>query len=123
MSSLFSSPSKQASQAASASEAISQQDIQQAENYVNTSEGQERGAIQGLGANPYIAAGNAMPAPQTLTAPAAVTPPPTQPATVAANGAPVAPAAPQQLVPANAFSGGRTSTQPVARSANSGAPM
>jgi hypothetical protein len=53
---MFSSPSKQAGQAASASQGISQQTIDQAENYNAQQQGQERSAIAGLGDNPYIAA-------------------------------------------------------------------
>lgn len=60
MGSLFSSPSKQANAAASASQGISQQDIAQLENYVSGQQQQLRGAISGLGPNPYFAAGNQM---------------------------------------------------------------
>jgi hypothetical protein len=56
VSSLFSSPSKQAAQAASAEQGVSQQSIDQAEAYVSGQQQQERGAIQGLGDNPYFSA-------------------------------------------------------------------
>jgi hypothetical protein len=60
MSSLFSSPSKQASSAASAEQGISQQDIAQAENYVNTQEGQLRSAIPSGASNPYLNAASSV---------------------------------------------------------------
>ena len=75
VSSLFSSPSKQGSQAASASQAIGQQTIDQAENYYNNAEQNQRGAIANLGTNPYFggsstaasgSGGSPVPAPQKL---------------------------------------------------------
>jgi hypothetical protein len=57
---LFSSPGKSASQAASAVSGVTQQDIQQVENYENTTEGQERAAIANLGPNPYLTAAGQM---------------------------------------------------------------
>jgi type II secretory pathway pseudopilin PulG len=56
MSSLLSSPSKQASAAASAQGAISQQMIDQVEQYTTQQQQALRGAIGGLGANPYFGA-------------------------------------------------------------------
>lgn len=62
MSSLFSSPSKEAGAAAQAEQGLTAADMQQLEGYVNQTEGQERGAIAGLGTNPYFqAAGNMSP--------------------------------------------------------------
>ena len=60
MSSLFSSPSKSANAAASAQQGISQQAINEAEQYVGQTEAQERGAISGIGDNPYFAAASSM---------------------------------------------------------------
>ena len=56
MSSLFSSPSKQATAAAQASQQISQQDIQQLEDYISGQQGQLRTAIGQQGPNPYFGA-------------------------------------------------------------------
>jgi hypothetical protein len=61
--SLFSSPGKQAQQAGSAQQALSQNEINQAENYVNNSEQNERNAIAGLGTNPYFGSGGSSPLP------------------------------------------------------------
>lgn len=52
--SLFSSPSKQAEQTGQAEQGLAQNEINQAENYVNTSESNQRAAIAGLGDNPYF---------------------------------------------------------------------
>lgn len=60
MSSLLSSPSKQAQSAASAQQGISQQAIADAEKYVDTKSGELRGAIGGLGPNPYLEAGKTL---------------------------------------------------------------
>ena len=57
---LFQSPAQQASSAASAEQGISQQDIQQGENYVNQQEGQLRANIPSGAANPYLNAAASM---------------------------------------------------------------
>jgi hypothetical protein len=54
ISDLFSSPGKQAQQAGSASQALSQNEINQAEGYVSGAEGNERNAIASIGDNPYF---------------------------------------------------------------------
>ncbi len=54
MSSLFSSPSEQAQAAASATGAIDQNIINQIEGYTTGQQGQLRGAISGVGPNPYF---------------------------------------------------------------------
>lgn len=59
---LFSSPSDSAAQAASATAAADNAEIGQEEQYVSGAEGQLRGAIAGLGPNPYFTA-PAAPAP------------------------------------------------------------
>jgi hypothetical protein len=51
---LFSSPSDNAAQAAAATSTADNAEIANEENYVTTSEGQLRGAIAGLGPNPYF---------------------------------------------------------------------
>ena len=51
---LFSSPSDNAAQAASATSSADNAEIQQEEGYVNSAEGNLRGAIAGLGPNPYF---------------------------------------------------------------------
>ena len=51
---LFSSPSQNASEAATATANASNAEIGQEEAYVNQSEGNLRGAIAGLGPNPYF---------------------------------------------------------------------
>lgn len=56
MSTLFSSPQKSATAAAQASNQISQQDIQQLEDYVSGQQGQLRTAIGAQGPNPYFGA-------------------------------------------------------------------
>lgn len=56
MGSLFSSPGKQAQQAAQATGNIDQAMIQQMEGYVDTHQQQLRDAIGGLGPNPYFGA-------------------------------------------------------------------
>jgi hypothetical protein len=60
MSDPFESPSKAASQAASQEQGISQQAVNQAEGYVSGQEQQLRGAISGLGPNPYFGAAASM---------------------------------------------------------------
>jgi hypothetical protein len=51
---LFSSPSKQAQQAGQAQQGLAQNEINQVEGYVSNAEQQQRGAIAGLGTNPYF---------------------------------------------------------------------
>ncbi len=51
---LFSSPSDNAAQAASATANADNAEIANEEQYVNTAEGNLRGAIAGLGPNPYF---------------------------------------------------------------------
>lgn len=51
---LFSSPSDNAAQAASATSTADNAEIANEEQYVNTSEGNLRSAIAGLGPNPYF---------------------------------------------------------------------
>jgi hypothetical protein len=60
MGSMLSSPSKQAQQAASAEQGISNNDIASAEKYVNTQEGNLRAAIPSGASNPYLNAGASM---------------------------------------------------------------
>lgn len=60
MGALFSSPSKQASQAASAMQGLDASQISNLENYVNTQQQNLRGAIAGQGPNPYFAAAGGM---------------------------------------------------------------
>lgn len=105
---LFSSPSDNAAQAASATAAASNQEIGQEEQYVNQSEGNLRGAIAGLGPNPYFSP----PKP-----PAAVDPKNTanffSPAPGGANGAAPPPATAPNLFAAPAA--GRRQAQPAGR--------
>jgi hypothetical protein len=54
--SMFSSPSKQAQAAASAQQGLSQQAIAQAEQYANQTATNEQNAIANVGANPYFGA-------------------------------------------------------------------
>ena len=56
MGDVFSSPTKQGQQVGGAVQGMSNQEISQLENYVNTGEGQQRAAIAGMGANPFFAA-------------------------------------------------------------------
>lgn len=60
MGSLFSSPSKQAGQGASQVQGIDQNMINQLEQYTGQQQQALRGAVAGIGANPYFAAGQAM---------------------------------------------------------------
>jgi hypothetical protein len=63
VSALFQSPGSQAQSAATATAGLQNQEIQQLEGYTSGQEQQQRGAIAGLGANPYFgAAGNMSPA-------------------------------------------------------------
>lgn len=116
---LFSSPSKQASSAASASEAISQQDITQAEDYANQSEGQERSAIASTGPNPYFgAAADQNPSNYTIDPTNVATF--STPAPMSGTPAPISGNSPQ-LAPQNTFSSpssGTRQAQPVARNGN-----
>ncbi len=66
MGTMFSSPSKQATAAAKGSQGISSQDIAQMEKYVNNQQTKLRGAISGLGPNPYFSAGGAMGSPTKM---------------------------------------------------------
>lgn len=60
MSGLLSSPGKQAQQGASGLQGIDQSTINQLEQYVGQQQQNERGAIAGVGANPYFTAAQAM---------------------------------------------------------------
>jgi len=67
MGAMFSSPSKQATAAAKGSQGISSQDIQQIEKYTQNQQAKLRGAISGLGPNPYFSAGSAMGSPTQMS--------------------------------------------------------
>lgn len=60
MSGLFSSPGKQAQQGASGYQAQAQNIISELEKYTGQQQQAERGAIAGIGANPYFQAATAM---------------------------------------------------------------
>jgi hypothetical protein len=60
MSGLFSSPGKSAQQGASGAEAIDQGLLNQIEQYTGQQQQAERGAIAGIGANPYFVAAETM---------------------------------------------------------------
>jgi hypothetical protein len=112
--SLFSSPSQNAAQAAQATASASDAQIAQEEQYVSGSEQQLRGAIAGLGPNPYFTAPAAPAAvnPANTTNFFSPTPQKGAPAQGARAGAP----------PANFFSapppqGQQRQAMPVARAA------
>lgn len=67
MSSLFSSPSKEASSAAAGSAAATDAEVQKVEDYVTKAQQNTRDAIAGLPASPYLAAaGNRSTAPYAV---------------------------------------------------------
>jgi hypothetical protein len=72
---LFSSPSQQAQQAGQQAQQLSQNEINQEEAYVSNAEAQERGAIAGIGNNPYFGgSGGSNPNGSPVGAPVALDP-------------------------------------------------
>jgi hypothetical protein len=108
---LFSSPSQNASQAASATASADNAEIGQEEQYVNASEGNLRNAIAGLGPNPYFTNPNT---------PANVNPAATanfSAATPQSGSSSNLFAKPAQAAPTNLFAPAQRQAMPVARGA------
>lgn len=118
LTSMFSSPSKQASQVASAEQGLTAQDLALAKQYANQTATNEQTAIAGINGNPYFSAGASL-------SPSAYAVNPNDNLTFGANGPQGTSSGSVYATPSSASSPGLSqglpaglSTQPVAQNAN-----